>query len=91
MFDMISASQVRAARGLLGWTQERLSEQAHIPLASLLDYETGARQMPQTAAHSLKRVLEGANIIFAEDESGVRLQPAAETVPLEALNSSNDE
>jgi ribosome-binding protein aMBF1 (putative translation factor) len=89
--DVISSSQVRAARGLLGWSQERLSEQAHIPLASLLDYESGARQMSQTTAASLKRVLERANIVFAEDESGVRLQPAAETVPLENLNSSNDE
>ncbi len=88
--DMISASQVRAARGLLGWSQEHLSEQAHIPLASLLDYESGARQMPQTAAASLRRVLERANIIFAEDESGVRIKPAAETFPLEKLNSSND-
>ncbi len=88
---MISASQVRAARGLLGWSQERLSEQAHIPLASLLDYESGAREMPQTAAFNLKRALERASIIFAEDESGVRLQPPAETVPLEKLNSSNDE
>jgi transcriptional regulator with XRE-family HTH domain len=89
--DMISASQLRAARGLLGWSQESLAEQAHIPLAGLLDYETGARPMPHNAAATLKRALEKSGIIFAEDESGVRLEPAAEIVPLEKLNSSNDE
>lgn len=88
---MISASQLRAARGLLGWSQESLAEQAHIPLAGLLDYETGARPMPQNAAATLKRALEKSGIIFAEDESGVSLQPSPEVVPLEKLNSSNDE
>jgi transcriptional regulator with XRE-family HTH domain len=88
---MISATQLRAARGLLGWTQESLAEQAHIPLAGVLDYETGAREMPQMSAANLKRALERGGVIFSEDEYGVSLQPLPEVVALENLNSSNDE
>jgi transcriptional regulator with XRE-family HTH domain len=89
--NVISASQLRAARGLLGWSQELLAEKAHIPLAGLLDYESGAREMPQTVASGLKHVLERAGVILAEDETGVSLLPPPEIVPLEKLNSSNDE
>ncbi len=88
---MISASQLRAARGLLGWSQDRLAEQAHIPRAGLLDYETGAREIPQMSANILKRALERAGVVFSEDKFGVSLQSAPEVVPLEQLNSSNDE
>jgi transcriptional regulator with XRE-family HTH domain len=89
--EMISASQLRAARGLLGWSQDHLAEQSHIPLAGVLDYETGAREMPQMSAANLKRALERAGVIFSEDESSVSLLPPPEVVPLENLNSSNDE
>jgi transcriptional regulator with XRE-family HTH domain len=89
--NMISASQLRAARGLIGWSQEKLAEKAHVPLVSLLDYETSARELPDPAAASLKHALEQAGVVFAEDESGVSLLPPPQVVPLEKLNSSNDE
>ena len=88
---IISTSQLRAARGLLGWSQEKLAEKAHIPLVSLLDYETGARKMPDTTSANLKHALERSGVIFADDESGVSLLPPPKVVPLESLNSSNDE
>jgi len=88
---IISTSQLRAARGLLGWSQEKLAEKAHIPLVSLLDYETGARKMLDTTAASLKYELERSGVIFADDETGVSLLPPPRVVPLESLNSSNDE
>ncbi len=47
--------------------------------------------MPQMSAANLKRALERAGVIFSEDESGVSLLPPPEVVPLEKLNSSNDE
>ena len=91
MLNITSASQLRAARGLLGWTQELLAQKVRIPLASLLDYETGARSMPDATAAGLKHTLEKAGVIFADDELGVSLLPRPEIVPLESLNSSNDE
>ena len=39
----------------------------------------------------LKYVLEQAGVVFAADETGVSLLPPPEIVPLEKLNSSNDE
>jgi transcriptional regulator with XRE-family HTH domain len=89
--DEISAAQLRAARGLLGWVPEELAEKAHLPLAALLDYECGARPMLAEAASRLKYVLEQAGVVFADDETGVSLLPAPKVVPLEKLNSSNDE
>ncbi len=87
----ISIAQLRAARGLLGWSPQHLADKAHIPLAGLLDYETGARPVPQEAAARLKYLLEQAGVVFADDETGVSLLPAPKIVPLEKLNSSNDE
>ncbi|MGP8232510.1 MAG: helix-turn-helix domain-containing protein [Methylovirgula sp.] len=87
----ISIAQLRAARGLLGWSQQKLAEKAHIPFASLLDYECGARQVPLETATRLKYILEQAGVVFAADETGVSLLPPPEVVPLEKLNSSNDE
>jgi transcriptional regulator with XRE-family HTH domain len=89
--NAISASQLRAARALLGWSQEKLAEKAHLPFASLLDYESGARAMQADTAARLKHVLEQAGVVFAEDETGVSLLPPPETLPIEGLNSSNDE
>lgn len=89
--NVISASQLRAARALLGWTQEQLAERAHIPFVSLLDYESGGRAMSADAAATLKHALEKGGVVFSDDETGVSLLPPPETVPLEALNSSNDE
>jgi transcriptional regulator with XRE-family HTH domain len=85
------ASQLRAARGLLGWSQDQLAQKAHLPFASLLDYESGGRSMPADTAATLKHVLEQAGVVFAKDETGVSLLPPPETVPIEGLNSSNDE
>jgi hypothetical protein len=87
----ISIAQLRAARGLLGWSPQHLADKAHIPLAGLLDYETGARQVPQEASARLRYILEQAGVVFADDETGVSLLPAPKVVPLEKLNSSNDE
>jgi transcriptional regulator with XRE-family HTH domain len=87
----ISIAQLRAARGLLGWSQQTLAEKAQIPFASLLDYECGARSIPLPMATRLKYELEQAGVVFAADETGVSLLPAPDIVPLEKLNSSNDE
>ncbi len=37
---MISAAQIRAARGLLDWSRKRLSEESGVPFSTLSDYET---------------------------------------------------
>jgi len=89
--NVISASQLRAARALLGWSQQQLAEKAHIPFVSLLDYEGGARAMPVEAAATLKHELEKAGVAFGDDETGVSLLPTPKTLPLDGLNSSNDE
>jgi transcriptional regulator with XRE-family HTH domain len=89
--NVISSSQLRAARALVGWTPEQLAEKAHLPFVSLLDYESGGRAMSVDAAATLKHTLEKAGVAFSDDETGVSLLPTPDIVPLEKLNSSNDE
>ncbi len=44
--NIITPQQSRAARGLLGWTQSQLSDQSHVGMKTIADFERGAR-MPQ--------------------------------------------
>jgi transcriptional regulator with XRE-family HTH domain len=75
---LISGRHIRAARGLLGWTQAELARKAKVALGTLRrmeDFDGPAG----TRIDTLKRVatvLEKAGIEFLNDDSpGVRLRP----------------
>jgi len=78
---MITASQCRAARGLLNWTQQRLADVAHIGVATVRLFESeakGTRQ--QSTLVLLKQAFESAGVEFTNgDQPGVRLTTAAAT------------
>lgn len=75
---LISGRHIRAARGILGWTQRDLSNRAKVALGTLrkmvFDGPVGTR------IETLKKVmtvLEKAGVDFLNDGSpGVRLRPA---------------
>jgi predicted transcriptional regulator len=76
---LISGRHIRAARGILGWTQTDLAKKAKVALGTLrkmedLDGPVGTR------IDTLKRVmavLDKAGVDFLNDGSpGVRLRPA---------------
>jgi len=78
-FAMPSGSQIRAARGLLGWSASQLAEHAEVTLRTIQRFET-AEGVPPNRSGTLDKVraaLEAQGIEFLGDPDkspGVRLR-----------------
>ena len=76
---MLLASQIRAARSLLGWTARELSDRSGVSLATIQRLETQAgvpASHPRTL-QDLKRAFEDAGLEFIgtpEKEAGVKFK-----------------
>jgi len=68
---MITARQSRAARALLGWTQETLADKARVALTALkrLESESGLGTH-ETTRDQVRRALESAGIVLLTTEKG---------------------
>jgi DNA-binding XRE family transcriptional regulator len=68
---MITSRQVRAARALLGWTQEMLADKALVALTALkrLESENDLAVREETQ-HQVAKVLEAAGIVFLDSDRG---------------------
>lgn len=68
---MITARQSRAARALLGWTQETLADKARLSLTALkrLESESGL-DVYETTRDQTRRALEAAGIVFLSTDRG---------------------
>lgn len=79
---MIEASQMRAARGLLEWSQTQLAEAASLSLPTIKRMEKlGPGRSSADNVSSVRKALEAAGVIFIEENGqgpGVRLRKAAE-------------
>jgi len=75
---LITANQIRAARGLLGWTQADLSQQSGLALATVKRMENiGTARSTTANVQAIKRALEEAGVIFIDpngEGAGVRLR-----------------
>ncbi|MDH2341532.1 helix-turn-helix transcriptional regulator [Bradyrhizobium sp. SSUT77] len=60
------AAQIRAARGLLGWSQVYLAETANVHRATLVDLESGKREPHEATLTALTSELAAAGILFTE-------------------------
>lgn len=84
---MLTASQLRAARALLGWSQPALAKASGLSLPTIVRMESAMGPGRSSAANvqAVRRALEDAGVLFLErDETqalgaGVRLRPDAET------------
>ncbi|MGY4501081.1 transcriptional regulator with XRE-family HTH domain [Bradyrhizobium sp. GM24.11] len=65
------AAQIRAARGLLGWSQAYLAEGCNIHRATLVDLESGKREPHEATLTVLMTELTAAGIVFTETGRGV--------------------
>ncbi len=65
-----SVAQIRAARALLGWSQDRLAAEAEVGRATVGDYERGARQPIRLSLKAMRAALEAAGIVFLWSETG---------------------
>jgi transcriptional regulator with XRE-family HTH domain len=66
------SAQIRAARALLGWSQERLADRAGIGLATLkrIEQNEGLVKGNFSTIFNIQKALEQAGIHFTEDDSG---------------------
>jgi len=72
---MITSRQVRAARALLGWTQDMLADKALVALTALKRLESDRLKVREDTRHQVRRALEAAGIVFvtSDREEGVTL------------------
>jgi transcriptional regulator with XRE-family HTH domain len=68
---MITARQSRAARALLGWTQETLADKARTSLTALkrLESENGL-EVYETTRDQVRRAFEAAGIVLLSTDKG---------------------
>ncbi|WP_163268344.1 helix-turn-helix domain-containing protein [Chelativorans alearense] len=68
---MITARQSRAARALLGWTQETLADKARISLTALkrLESENDLR-VYETTRDQVRRALEANGVVLLTSDRG---------------------
>jgi transcriptional regulator with XRE-family HTH domain len=95
----VSIKQVKAARSLLGWSQEDLAERSgvSIPTIKRLEAEDGEIGGRAETGEKITGALEKAGVEFTNgDEPGVKLRkggprgdPSA-SIPVEDLTSEND-
>jgi transcriptional regulator with XRE-family HTH domain len=62
--------QCKAARSLLGWTQQRLAKSAGVGLSSLQDFEGERRATTAVVIGTLERALQKAGVEFIAENGG---------------------
>ncbi len=75
----ISSAQCRAARGILGWSQEQLADIAGVARATIADFEWSLRVPMRQNMVSLVCAFEAQGVVFIPDDdqgegAGVRLK-----------------
>jgi len=68
---LIKIEQLRAARGLLGWSQSELAQRAGLSLPTVKRVETGkGARVSEEARAKLQYALEAAGVIFIQENGG---------------------
>lgn len=79
---MLSAGQIRAARGLLDWSQQELARQTKLSVQTIKRMEgvRGPEGSTEANVEAVRRALENAGVVFLDPKStkeggaGVRLK-----------------
>lgn len=66
----LTASQCRAARALLEWSQVQLSQAASIDIQTIADFEKRFRAADETTRRRLRAALEAAGVVFIAENGG---------------------
>lgn len=77
----LSSAQCRAARALIGWSQNQLVEASGVAKSTVANFEIGSREPHSRTLRDLRAALEAAGIEFLDDGqasasggAGVRLK-----------------
>ena len=78
MLKQITGSQIRAARALLGWSQQRLGEEASLSQTPIASMEKDVANSRESTLKLVVKTLQEAGIEFFREEDGtigVKLRP----------------
>jgi transcriptional regulator with XRE-family HTH domain len=64
VMDAISPEQCRAARALLGWTQEQLSDASGVPMRTVNNFESAATSPRASTTLLLVKAFRDAGVVF---------------------------
>jgi transcriptional regulator with XRE-family HTH domain len=81
---MINAAQCRAARGLIGWSQQELAKNAGIGTVAVHQLESGTSQPRRATLDVIRRAFEKAGVEFIDENgggAGVRLRKPSDKRP----------
>jgi len=82
---MITARQIRAARALLGWTQETLADKALVSLTALKRLESeNDLKVHESTSDQIRRALEAAGIVFLNSDRGQGVMIVHDALPKES-------
>ena len=68
--NAINSGQVRAARGLLGWSQDQLVEASGVPKRTVARLETDEGEPQRRTLAAIRSALEVAGIEFIPENGG---------------------
>jgi len=68
---MLTGEQVRAARALLSWSEDRLADEAHISTEAIRQFENGGTTTRLATSDVLRRALESAGAEFIAENGSV--------------------
>lgn len=67
---MISASQCRAARGLLNWSQQELAEKAGVGVVTIRQLEASLHEPRRATLDVIRRAFEAAGVDLINENGG---------------------
>ena len=67
---MITSGQCRAARGLLGWSQQDLADHAGLGIATVRNLELGVHEPRRATLEVIRRAFETAGIELIDENGG---------------------
>jgi predicted transcriptional regulator len=82
LVGMITPAQCRAARGLIGWSQQDLANNACVGTVAVHQLESGTSRPRRATLDVVKRAFEAAGVEFIDENgggAGVRLRKPEKT------------
>jgi len=69
---MITPAQSRAARALIGWTQQELADRARVGVVTVRQFEAGNIEPRRATLDVIERALQSAGVEFIDENGGGR-------------------